>query len=84
MTGHFVCGRPLCVAVQEGRIELAAILLAGGAKVNLACESAAAPTPLHLAAAGGLTVSSNHVREYAMFFKDATNIAGLHHFSFVA
>lgn len=51
--------RPLCVAAHEGRVELAAMLIASGADANLPCETDACPSPLHLAAAAGHTVSEN-------------------------
>jgi hypothetical protein len=50
--------RPLCMAAHEGRIELAAMLIAAGADVHLQCDTENGPSPVHLAAAGGHTVES--------------------------
>ena len=50
--------RPLCMAAHEGRIELAAMLIAAGADVHLQCDTENGPSPMHLAAAGGHTVES--------------------------
>jgi len=53
---------PLCVAAQQGRLEMVVLLLVSGARSTCPCKITAAPTALHLAASGGFSDVSAALR----------------------